>query len=240
MKAARAFLVVAACVVGFWPQHASHAAGETILLVWPVQGHNGDTFYLSGHGYLPNTRLSFVIACPSFFAPGAAQDGNVQLWNGPTTNQNGDFSGYPVMGFMLHVLTSSPCEVRANYAELNQVFVCTICGLYNIVPPHTPLQARARFIQGHVRATPQRVRAGIDEKFHIDAWGGATAQVTVRFPHQKPRKIGPIHLDWRGQGDRSVPVDSSAAQQPGVATVGVSFSLGDKRGSAATSFTVVR
>jgi len=242
VKTARYLLVVIACILGFWPQHPTHAAGETILLVWPFEGHNGDTFYLSGSGYLPNQPLLFVIACPSLLGSSTAGDGNVQIKVGLTTNTAGTFSGFAIKGFMLHVLPASPCEITAVYASVTVAsgpFLAT--ALYNIVAPGTPLPARARFIEGHLWATPPRVRPGVNETIHIyDAWGGSLAQVTIRFPHQKPRTIGPIHLDWLGRADRTVRVDGSAASQPGNATVSVSFLLGDRHGSARTSFTVVR
>jgi hypothetical protein len=242
VKTARYLLVVVAGILGFWPQHATHAAGAPILLVSPFEGHSGDPFYLSGSGYLPNQPLSLVIACPSLFGFSTARDRNVAILSGPTTNPDGTFSGYAITGFRLHVLPASPCVIYAVYASATVAsgyFVGT--ALYNIVAPNMPLPARAIVIEGHVRATPPRVRAGAKEKIHIyGAWGGAFALVTIRFLHQKPRTIGPIHLDWRGQADRTVAVDSSAASQPGNATVSVTFSLGDKYGGTRTSFTVVR
>lgn len=242
-RVAGILLLAAAC--GFlWPQGRAQASDITILLAWPTEGHNGDTFYLSGHGYLPRTQLTFLVACPNFFH---ANNGNWELYDGPTTNNHGDFAGYPIVGFRLqHGVTSSPCTVYANYALQGPtqngggtIAVCKHCALYNITDK--PLRARDRFITGKARATPQQIHAGLNEMIQVTGgWGGATAQVVVRFPHERRHATTAFHLDWSGQGEGKLLIDGSLARQPGLASVSVAFSLGDKHGKASTSFTVLR
>ena len=130
---ATTLLLGVASILPHWLQHGTRAAGGTILLADPTDEHNGETFYLSVHGYRPRTHLSFVIACPSFFDPTAREYQNVALYDGPVTNASGDFSGYPIMGFQLRGLPSSPCTIMANYPGLNQVFVSTRPALYIII-----------------------------------------------------------------------------------------------------------
>ena len=245
-RAARGLLIAALCSLLFWPARGAHANNAVILEVWPFEGHAGDTFYLSGSGYLPNNKLSFLVACPNRTDPNVWRFHNWELYEGPTTNENGDFSGFAISGFALNGIASSPCEITANYLTpppdlTRQLFVCTHCGLYYIVPRGKALPARARSIAGRVTATPQKVRAGVHEKISVtQSWGGATARVFIRYPHQKRRLITEIHLNWRGVGERTVLIDNAAAQQPGIAGVSVAFSLGDKQGGANTTFTVVR
>lgn len=249
MRALRVLLLAAASGVAIWPQTGAGARPPIILYAWPIQGHSGDTIYMSGSGFLPDTQLAFVIACPNIFSESAYTYHNWELYGGPpnnppVTNQHGDFAGYPIKGFQLNPKgpPSSPCTITARYPDQEVPFVCDQCALYDIAPPSTPIAARYRLITGHVKATPQQVHAGLSERISVTkSWGGATAAVYVRYPHQsKARKVTSFHLDWEGNGNRLVPIDQSAAQQPGVANVSVAFTLGPRHGTAATSFTVVR
>jgi hypothetical protein len=241
MRAARTLALAAACLVALWPQLGAHAQGEVILLVSPFEGYNGATFYVSGAGYTAGDQLAIYIACPNVGDPDVYFYHNSALYPGPIANINGTFAGFPIKGFNLNVLKSSPCAIRVNDVTAGRYFVCTLCAQYNIVAPQTPLPPSARFVSGKVHASPQRAHAGVFERISISgSWGGASAMVSIKYPDQRSRKFGPIHLDWRGGGERTVPIDKSVGGQPGKATVNVTFSLGDRHGSAATSFTVIR
>jgi hypothetical protein len=130
--------------------------------------------------------------------------------------------------------------VNVNDVTTGNFFLCTECEIYNIVAPQTPLPKSARLIPGTVRATPQRVHSGVTEHISISgSWGGAWAVVSVQFPHQRARKIGPIHIDWNGTARAQLTIGKSVGVQPGKATVSVAFTLEDRTGGAETSFTVI-
>jgi hypothetical protein len=241
MRAARALALATACLLPLWPQFGAHAAPEGILLVSPFEGYNGNTFYLSGAGFTPGDLLDFYIVCPNVSSPDAWYYQNYALYTGPVVNANGTFAGFPIREFTLKVLKSSPCVITANDATAGNYGVCAQCAQYNIVSAQTHLPPSARVISGKVRATPQRAHAGGGEQLMITgSWGGASATVTIQFPHQRAHRFGPIRLRWNGTGEKTVKIDKSVGEQPGQATVKVAFSLGDRHGSAVTSFTVLR
>jgi hypothetical protein len=241
MRAARTLALVAACLPVLWPQLGAHADVQTILLVSPTAGYNGDTFYLSGSGYLPRDQLAFYIACPDLGSPDVYYYRNAHYYPGPVVNGNGTFAGFPIRGFNLNVLKTSPCVIEVNDVSAKTYFVCkTLCALYDIVAPDTALPRSARLISGTVRARPQRVHAGVTEHISISgSWGGAWAVISVQIPHQRARKIRPIHMNWEGAGNAQVTIGKSVGEEPGKATVSVAFTLEDRRGSAGTSFTVI-
>lgn len=214
-----------------------------ILLVRPYEGHSGDTVYLSGSGFLPNTQLIIWMACPKWDDPHAIPEGNLLGVTGPTTNSHGDFAGWPLRGFHLHVLQESPCAIYANYSkEQNSAgqtyFVCDICGSYYIIRPGVRLRYDAKHITAVVTPSPKRVKSGLAENISISrGWGGAIARVVVSVPHGASL-VRKVRLDWKGQQSITIRVDAGPNQAAQV-KVNVSFRLGQTTGRSTTNFIVV-
>ncbi|MGH2444355.1 MAG: hypothetical protein ACRDFX_14470 [Chloroflexota bacterium] len=230
-------LFAALAVVLLPASRAPALASNTVLRVFPQAGRNGDPFFVSGSGFLPFKRLILLVGCPRWDAPGALLLGNVQLLDGPTTNQFGDFAGWGISGFQLRGPQQSSCLIYARYPDAAP-FASDFPAIYSI--GNAALIRHAHSIRGTVVTRPSRVRAGLKETVRIEnSWGGATAMVVLSYGKHVVKQR--LHLDYKGQGQKTltVPVDSSAASTAR-ARIAVYFQQGPYRGRASASFTVSR
>src|SRR5947209_20354302 len=91
----------------------SSAQAQRSLIAVPAEGHTGDTLYLSGSGYKPNTQLVITLACPDWFY---SPHGNVEAISGPVTDAHGRFVRFDKLRAMaLNGERSSPCHIYTNY-----------------------------------------------------------------------------------------------------------------------------
>jgi hypothetical protein len=173
------------------------------LRVFPYAGRPGSTFYLSGHGLNPNTRLFILFACPNF----QRANGNLRIIDpkhGPKTDGKGEFTGWKMTAPRLINGASSGCTVYAQDGTL-QFYGPEQPASYYILGPSDPMLPCYKHICVTVDPTPRRVKPGKTENVDVQAWAGALADVTVTYPGHAP-VVQTVKLDWNGSGRIRVPV----------------------------------
>lgn len=214
--------------------------GLAIVRPFPDVAHGGDTIYLSGYGFQPHSRLYFATYCPSWSDTNAFRFGNYSTVavQGPKTDANGTFAGFPIKALTLKVVPSSTCQVYTNYLS-TQYGVADINAIYRVIPRSEKLPRRATRIPGTLNAHPKQIKTGLSETIDISrSWGGAVADVSLVDSRGHPIQRS-IKLNYLGAGRLQVPIDGHLVE-PGHVTVSVKFHLGSIRGSKIGSFEVVR
>lgn len=235
MKRAALLLSALALLPVWFSSPAAHARGTepTQLKAEPLEGHPGDTIYLSGGGFPANTQLQITMGCPNYHALG----GNVTTWAnsaGPTTNAQGTFVGYQIKAWKLTGLTESQCIIYAAVGP--NPYGVEIPALYYLRAPGDPLSKAARHIQVSVKARPPRARGGNSEHIQLAGWPGATATISLRYPGRSVQKRT-IQLNWEGTGSLQWAVNHVRRDQ--TAHVTALVRLGPSRGTGSAKFLIL-
>jgi hypothetical protein len=219
---------------------SASAHGYTIsqLRVTPSEGHAGDTIDLSGSGFPAFSHLNILMACPSWQAEKAVQLGNVVIMAGPTTNINGQFSGFLFRAIQLHGIPFSTCQIQASVGD--NPFGVDIPAVYLIRQRSQPLKlkpCRRHLCVQQLQVEPHQIRSGYDETVSLRTWPGALVTTTYMYPDN--RQTTDYHrADWTGIARWTKHITGVAATGPvqvrAVATLGSMSSA-----LSTTRFTIV-
>lgn len=217
------------------PPPPAQRAVQGALKATPARGHSGDIIYISGGDFPPHIHLSLMMACPNWLV--GARLHNVELYGvGPTTNANGEFSGYPIRGLPLQGLALSACQIYTQFGA--NTFGPDIPGSYFIERRGTSLGYCDTHVCARVVPSPHRIHSGLVEHIAIEqGWPGAKADISITYPGSAPRHLRK-QLDWEGNvsvTDR-VPAPLAGAYR---AQVKVSFHFARAAGNAFTTFMVI-
>jgi hypothetical protein len=229
-------LLAVFCVIGVARPVDAYDELHSGLRVFPYEGRPGSTLYVSGYGLNPNTRLYIMVACPNFQV---AQPGNLLIIPpklGPMTDAQGQFSGWRMKAPKLTHVTSSGCAV---YAEdgVQGFYGPSQLGSYYVLGPQDRVLPCDKRICVTLTPSPKRVKSGRVESVDVQAWAGAHADVTVRYPGYPPVEET-IKLDWNGSGRVRVPVPKDM-QDTSHVRITVHCRLGQTTGDRRAEFTVV-
>jgi hypothetical protein len=165
---------------------ASPSLAVSTLHVVPAEAHSGDTLYLSGSGFRPNSQLAVLTGCPNWF--NAAPANTVVGGPGPVTDKRGHFVGFAIKALTLIGVTTSPCEIYVGRPQ--QGFSVDVPARYTILPAGQALSPCSAAICLTVKtAGPATVR--------IQGWPGAHVVLTVKAS-SGPKKHYVFKLDWDG------------------------------------------
>jgi len=217
------------------------------MFVQPQQVHVGDSVYVGGSGFQPNSTVLFFIGCPDY------QGGGIfTIHAGPTTtkggyerpfltDKRGNFAGLklPVDAVVPNNKLPIPCRIYAAYAGNPQG--TDFPALYEILPPDTHLDKCARQMCVRIEARPKRVKQRLTEQLQVTAWPGARATITLQYSHTRPWHTT-INLDWRGVGTVrwSANVLVPRAKHVQRVSVRVHASLDAHQGAGYSTFLVVQ
>lgn len=213
-----------------------------VAKIYPYEGHQGDPIYVAGRGFRPNTRLIFLLACPSFNDAQALAAHNYILEYGPVTRKDGSFSAYRFkQKLYLKGKSTSSCLLYVDYSDRPASDFPTG---YNVVDGSLPPCVRKICSQVHVRSV--RLRGRLYERIAVhtlgQAWPGARALISITYPRLRPNvadSAPPSTLAWDGSTTVYIPLREDAPPRI-QGTVHVSFRLGPTKGSQYTRFTVRR
>jgi hypothetical protein len=227
----RGFAIVAplvlVCTFFALPGRALPAQPPAQLVVRPVEGHAGDTIYLSGAGFPAHNRLAITVACGSGRRPAVST-----VTGGPATDARGQFMAYPLQAMRLNVRQPETCRVTARPGS-----AARSAATFTILPATHPLSPCAVRICVTATAVLVRVRSGTWGNIAIRGWPGARADVRV-VPVARHAMARSIRLDWQGAGALRVWV-APGLKQALRARLLVSARLGRFAGSGTGTFAVM-
>lgn len=212
-----------------------------VLVLAPIEGHSGDTVYLSGSGWPPYKRLYLSMACPDWTKRDAFQYQNYKFQpEGPPTNGQGRFRAFPFQILTLHHFRSLSCSIYATPGgSSDNPFSPKSPPTYFILSSEQPARTQWRTPWVHMKAFPRQVRSGLFETVTVNSWPGSTADITVSYPgapslHQRI----PMDLNGNGRTQFRVTLHSGASV---TGTIQVRVSIGNKRSKPGKGgFTIVR
>jgi len=221
------------------------------MLVQPAQVHEGDpagdSVYVSGSGFKPNSPLLLSVGCPNIQA-GAflSAVAGPQPTNGGyarpfVTDKKGDFAGLKLPVGALVPMNKLPISCRVNAAYAGNPQGTDFPAIYEILPADTRLDKCARQMCVRVAARRKRVKQRLSEQLQVTGWPGALATVTVQYPHMRPWHKTTT-LDWRGVGtvkwSANVSVPKNKRTQR--VSVRVRASLDTYQGAGYSAFLVIQ
>lgn len=149
------------------------------LIVRPVAGHGGDLFFLSGGGFMPHTKLTFLIGCPNS-KPGG-RDHFLMGKPGPVTDNHGQFVAFPMSAVALPVRTSRPCHIYASQG--GQPYGPANPPLYTLYSDNKTLPACVTQICLKVTQRLQHHGSAMMDAVTIAGWPGMAMRASVSDSH---------------------------------------------------------
>lgn len=179
------------------------ASSRYVLIAEPPIVHPGDTIYLSGSGYPPNTPLTIVSICND-----STQNPKNRITvgsAGPTTNGAGQFVGVP---FQLPTLPDSglQCKYYPSFSSQDSS---------PVVPAYQDIDPSSRTIEQYNRVPfvyfyPKQ--SGKEWVLHLSTWPGSHLRVEVQyFPSYKKQHINRT-LGWSGAMTLTAPKGAFAGK----------------------------
>jgi len=220
------------------PSPSKQGAVNGALKATPSHGHSGDILYISGGEFPPHTHLLLLMGCPNWFVGTIHKPvPNSLLYGvGPTTDANGEFSGYRIRALKLQNLSFSACLI---YTQLGaNPFGPEIPASYFIEPRGQALGHCDTHVCAKVVPSPRHIRSGLVEHIAIEqGWPGATADISIAYPGGAAHHLKSQTLNWEGNADVTdrVPAPLGGAHR---AQVKVSFHFARTAGNAFTTFMV--
>lgn len=175
------------------------ASSRYILTAKPLDVHNGDTIYLSGSGFPPNTPLTITSECDD---QSGKPSGQVAIGKaGPTTNSRGQLVAAP---FQLPTFPSRLlfwCQLVPSFAEQGKGLVFPARGIVDTYVGDTI---------DPVYLTPtisySLKHRGTGWFVQLESWPGARLQAVIGyFPSHKVQHINRTLDDWQGRLSIKVP-----------------------------------
>lgn len=185
--------------LAIWGQ--AGASSKYVLIAQPRAAHPGDTIYLSGGGFPPNTQLTISSQC---YADPAVPSTEITIGTaGPTTNAHGQFVAVPfrVPAFPLKPMGSPLwCQYVPSFAGQGKGLVFPGSGIVypsdDTFPAADYLTPPIYYSLGHVHGA---------WTVQLESWPGARMQGTLRyFPSHRVQHIART-LGWQGKANIRVP-----------------------------------
>lgn len=174
------------------------ASSKYVLIAEPPIVHAGDTVFLSGSGFPPNTPLTIVTICDD----NALHDPKNHLsvgTAGPTTNDAGRLVGVPFQLPPLPDGISLDCRYFPSFAGQGNGPV--VPGVQGIARSTQTIDAFNRV--PFINAWPKRSGSGWIEQ--IQTWPGSKLHLKIQyFPSYKVQRIDRV-LGWNGSTTLTVP-----------------------------------
>lgn len=218
----------------------AHSAGVAVLVAAPYEAHSGDPIYVSGSGLEPNHDETLIIACPNWAGAYANGGDNIAIVPGPRTDANGSFGPYKVNAIPLHGVSSSGCQIYADYR--NNEYGPDIPATFTVLAHNQKLDRCAKVICTSIKVGPRPIRPGRRETIVVQPasghgagiWPGALVDIAVNV-----RGMGTLHLhrklDFQGRATMTIQL-GTRIPHPSAGHVQASVHLGPYAGQTGTSF----
>jgi hypothetical protein len=219
------------------PEVKAHADSYSVLIASPSGGHSGDTIYIAGSGLQPHHRYPYLLmACPNW-AESQYNNGS-ETAPGPTTDNAGQFKGFPFLVPALHHFKGLGCQIYIK--DGGNAYGPSFPGTYTIYPSDANVPGCLKHICIGVNAVPKRVHSGFAETVEVRSkptvWPGAVVDVRISYPGVSiPRRR--LALNFSGVARTQFKVTARTAQ-PVLARVSARASLGGWGGNGTGSFTI--
>lgn len=170
----------------------NQTAGE--LIAAPSAGHRGDVVYLSGGKFPPRTQLTIVMACPDLVSEGPARFS--QGLQGPTTDEHGQFVGFPLTAPMVPGNGTIPCSLYAFFAGGEQFAQLQLRNptRYTIVSDNVKLGSETTNPSLSVGFTTTHG----SQAFKFVSWPGASLDLWILYLRTDTDQHVKVRLGWDG------------------------------------------
>jgi hypothetical protein len=173
------------------------ASSKYVLIAEPPGVHTGDTIYLSGGGFPPNTPLTIIAVCDNILEQNNPNTHISVGTAGPTTDALGQLVAVP---FRLPALPDTAdlyCRYYPSFAEQGNAPVVpaqqVVFRSTHTFPPNVPF----------VSFEPKK--AGKTWLLHIRTWPGARLHLGVHyFPSYKIQRVNRT-VGWQGTMTLTIP-----------------------------------
>jgi hypothetical protein len=170
-----------------------------VLIAEPPLVHPGDSIYLSGSGFLPNTPLTIIAVCDNVRQPNDPNNHISAGTAGPTTNALGQLVAAPFRLPSFPDRVDLDCRYYPSFAGQDNAPVVPAEQVVARSTTSIPSDDSVPFVYFSVK------RVGNTWLLHLRTWPGAHLQVRVHyFPSYKVQRVNRT-VGWQGTMTLTVP-----------------------------------